>query len=420
MNKSFSGQLSSFSVSDSRNYLLLFLLWPFLAFLAALSNYNQKESRKVVYFFLIYYGLNYVINQEMYMDAAGYAMAFKANAALPFSDFFKIVGGIYATETSVDIVEPLISFIVSRFTGDHRFLFAAYAALFGFFYLLSINLFYNRYRENPGWSGLIHLAFFTVILPITSINGFRMWTAAWIFFYGAYHVILYRDPRYLLITFASSLVHWSFLSANIILVIYFFAGNRNLFYFPLVIVSFVLPQLIAPVFRVISMGLGGGLQNRFEMYSSEDYVISRQDALAEDDWFLRIGNDLILYYLILAIIVIQLRFGYLMKEKAEKNLFSFLLLFLAFVNFGSGIPSFGGRFQIVFFLFATLYVFLFSVKLPGNKVNLLTVVGLFPMILYAAIVFRQGSDTISAWIFTPGLGFPWLVPGLSVSDFLFR
>ena len=61
-----------------------------------------------------------------------------------------------------------------------------------------------------------------------------------------------------------------------------------------------------------------------------------------------------------------------MKENSEKNLFSFLLLFLSFVNFGMPIPSFGERFQALFFLFATMYIFLFFLKLPGNRIYLIT------------------------------------------------
>jgi hypothetical protein len=419
MDKNTSTQLLTPLVTNSKYYLVLFFLWPFLAFITALTNFGQKESRKVIYIFLIYYGLTHVIGSGVYVDAAGYAMQLKANASLPFSDFFKIVGGIYATDTSVDIVEPLISFIVSRFTDDHRFLFAVYAAIFGFFYLKSITLVYNHYRENPAWSTVIHLAFFAVILPITSINGFRMWTAAWIFFYSAYHVILYRDARYLLLALGSTFVHWSFLSADAILFIYYLVGNRNYIYLPLALASFVIPQLVTPLFQSISLNLGGALQNRYASYSNEQYIITRQEVNEQATWFLQISNDLIFYYLILAMIVIKLKFGYLMKEKAESNLFSFSLLFLSFVNFGKGIPSFGERFKIIFFLFATLFVMMYLVKLGEKKINLLTMIGLFPMILYTVVIFRQGSPSISAWIFSPGFGLPWLVPGLSIADLLF-
>lgn len=420
MNKSISDQLSSSSYADGKYYIILFIIWPFLAFLSALTNYNQKESRIVVYLFLIYYGLTFSLSGTSYVDASGYAMALKANSRLPFSDFFKIVGGIYATDTSVDIVEPFISFIVSRITDDHRILFAVFAAIFGFFYLRSISLLYNRYKENPGWNVAIHLAFFTIILPISAINGFRMWTAAWIFFYGAYYVVLYRNPKYLLVALSASLVHWSFISANAVLFIYYFAGNRNLIYLPLAIVSFILPRLVSPIFQIVSHRFGGAIQNRFESYSNEGYIASRQLDFEQSTWFLKLSESFVLYYFLFAIIIIQLMRRKSSEDKIESNLFSFMLLFLAFVNFGKAIPSFGERFQTIFIMFATFYVLLNFAKQPGDRISVITLIGLFPMVLNAAVTFRQSSESINAWILAPGLGLPLVVPGLPLAEFLFR
>jgi hypothetical protein len=403
--------------SNSKNYLYLFLIWPFLAFLLALKNYSQKEAKTVVYIFFIYYGLTFVISNQ-FADAARYASTLKLNSNLPFSDFFKIVGGIYATDTSVDIAEPFISFVVSRFSSNPNVLFAVYAAIFGFFYLNSVNLMHNRYQKNPNLNGLIYLIFFSLILPITAINGFRMWTAAWIFFYGAYHVILRQNSKFILLALSSSLVHWSFLSANVILIIYYFVGNRNFIYLPLTLLSFIVPNLIAPLIQMISLQFGGAIQNRYEGYSSTGYILSQQESLAQASWFIKIGTDLVLYFFIVAIILIQFKSRYI-KEKEEKNLFSFLLLFLSFVNFGKSIPSFGERFLILFFLFASLYLFLYFIKFSSNRISLLTWLGLFPMILNVAITFRISSDSISAWILTPGFGLPLFSPIFSIADILF-
>lgn len=406
----------------TRNYLLLFILWPFLALMTAIANYNTKEAKKVVYFFLIYYGLTFVIGEISYNgpDAQRSALNLFQIAKLPFSDFFKIVGGLYTVDTSVDIVGPLISFIVSRFTTSHGLLFAAYASVFGIFYLGSINQLYDRYKENRGWNALIHLLFFMMIIPFTEINGFRFYTAAWIYFYGAYHVVLNRNSKFLLVALASALVHFSFLTANAVLIIYYIAGNRNFIYLPLVILSFALPDLLKPVFQVISMKFGGAIQARFEGYSSEGYIFGLKESLSTTSWFVGLNAKLIFYYLLAALAFIKFRFWSRMTDRPEKNLFSFLLLFLAFVNFGQNIPSFGSRFQTVFFLFATLYLFNHYVKQSGNKINLLTLAGLFPMVLYCAVVFRIGSESINAWIFAPGLGVPLAFPALSVAEFFFH
>ena len=404
--------------SNGKYYMVLFIFWPFLAFIIALINYSQKEARNVVYIFLIYYGLTFVIG-DTGVDAERYAMHLKDTVGLPFSDFFKILGGLY-TDTTVDIVEPLVTFIVSRFTGNHGILFAVWAALFGFFYLKSINLLHDQYRENSGWDAHIFMIFFIMIIPITTVSGVRMTIAAWIFFYGAYHAILYRKPWYLLLALSASLMHWSFITANAILFIYFFAGNRNFIYLPLVIVSFVVPSMISPLFQSLAMFSGGEIQNRYEGYSSEGYIQGMEQSAESASWFLILSSNLVFYYLLAVIVIIQLLNRNQEKERADRNLFSFLLLFLAFVNFGKVIPTFGGRFSLIFFLFATLYIFRYFLKYSGDKLNFITWIGLFPMALYTAVAFRNGMESISVFLFSPGLGVPLLAPALSLADLFFH
>ncbi len=405
------------STADSKSYIILFLLWPFLSFMVALANFSRKEARTVIYIFIVYYGLTFV-NNNMAVDAYRYALGLKANALLPFSDFFKVVGGLYS-DTSVDIVEPLISFIVSRVTNYHGLYFGVWASIFGFFYLKSIGLLYEQYKVNQGWNTVILMIFFIMTIPVTMISGVRMWTAAWIFFYGAYRVVTERNPRFLIVTLSAAFVHWSFMSANAILIIYYLVGNRNIIYLPLALSSFVIPQLAAPLFRSVALKLGGGLQQRYTNYSSEGYISAVQEGAAQSAWFMRITSDLVFYYLLIAIALIQLRHNSRMNGKTEKNLFSFLLLFLAFVNFGMPIPSFGERFMVLFFLFATAYLMLYFIKMPGEKLYFIIILGVFPMMLYSLINFRLGTESINAWIISPGLGVPLFAPVLSLYEVLF-
>lgn len=405
------------SISNAKHYLVLFILWPFLSFVIALVNYNEKVAKRVVYLFLIYYGLTFVNNNE-YIDAYRYILNFKAIAKLPTSEFSDIFGGLY-TDSTVDIIEPLLTFIISRFTNHGGVYFAVWAVIFGFFYLKSINLLYERYKDNANWYALLAMTFFILLLPITQVTGIRMPIATWMFFYGAYHVVLYRNFKYLMLTLVACLMHWSFLTANVILIVYVLLGNRNLFYIPAVLLSFVLPSIMAPLFQVIAYRIGGPIQQRFEGYTSEGYNAAIQQSAETASWFMVLGDKLVFYFLIIALIVIQITGKSQMQDKSDKNLFSFLLLFLTFVNFGQVIPTFGNRFKLVFFLFATFYLFIYFLKDQGIIRNLIAWVGVFPMLVYAAINLRMGSETISVWILTPGVGLPLLTPGLSIAEILF-
>ncbi len=420
MNKFFWDKYFHTNPASSINYLILFILWPFVAFLVALADYSKREAKNVVYIFLIYYGATTVVDIGYYIDAVGYALQLAEKSHLPFSDIFNIFTNLYSDGDSIDILEPLLSFLVSRITSDHRVLFAIFAAIFGFFYLKSINLLHKKYRQSPNMDALILLAFFSLLLPVMAISGFRMWTAMWIFLYGAYHVVLHRDIKYFILTFGAVFVHWSFVSVNGILLIYFFARNRDVIYIPLAIISFVVPYLIAPFLSVISLRMGGVFEERYSMYSDTAYASGLQEQAQELSWFMQIGTDLVLYFLLLAMGIIKFKYGDMMKGKAESNLFSFTLLLLTFVNVGKTLPSLGNRFQMLFFLFATMYVFLFFVKKPpGKTISYLTLVGLFPMLLNSLIVLRQGSDTLNAWIFAPGFGMPWIMHDINLASVLF-
>ena len=419
MSKSISYGLSSYSAVTTKNYLILFIFWPFLAFLLAIKNYWNEESRKVVYIFLIYYGLSFIIANES-VDSFRYVLALKEHSLLPFSELFNIVGSLY-TQNTIDIFAPIVSFLISRITTHHGILFAVWVAIFGFFYLKSINLLYSRFVYSPDMNSLIFMSFFVLIIPVTAISGVRMPLASWVFFYGAYHVILKRDSKFLLVTLSSILIHWSFITLNAILLIYYFAGNRNIIYMFLVIVSFILPNLMSPVFSSVAVFLGGPFQSRYESYSNETYILNIQEWYShEASWFVGLSENMIFFFFIFLIIYIKIFSKDFMNERSEKNLFSFILLFLSFINFAQTIPTLGGRFRDIFYLFTTLYVFMYFLKVPSKNMNYLTIIGLFPMALYAMIKFRIGSETINAWIFTPGIGLPFMVPELSLANLLFN
>jgi len=329
-----------------------------------------------------------------------------------------VVRGLYTKDTSLDVLQPLILFIVSRITNKHNLLFGVFAAFFGFFYLKSINLLYDRYIVSPNKNALLHLLFFALINPIFFINGFRFYTAAWIFFYGAYFVILYRDKKYLILAMCSVLVHFSFLGAGAVLLIYFLLGNRNLFYVILLILSFILPELISEYLTKILPGLGAGLQNRVQAYVDENYIQAVAKRAGQTRWFIQLLQPLVMYYLYFGILFLKYKFKNISDSKELTNLFSFLLLFLSFVNFSKQIPSVG-RFQTVFILFGVLYIFIMLTQIQPRKGLILMIIGLFPMLLTAAYSLRIGTDTFNALLLAP-MPFPFLNGGLSFYELFLK
>ena len=384
----------------SAEMCLLFLIWPFAAFLISIKQYHLKSSRNIIYLFLILYGFTFVIGHNG-LDSYKYAENLKTAAGLPFSAFWDIVGGIYADDTSVDIAEPFIRFLISRVTDHPSLLFASFSLIFGFFYLNSINLLYDRFRESINYNALIHMLFFITVIPIFGINGFRFWTGAWVFFYGAYNVVLLRKKRFLIVCMTACMLHYSFLSANAVLIVYFLVGNRNVIYYPLVLISFIVPDLVAPYLSQAADFLSKGLESRIMGYTNINYKMAVLAASEKSRWFMQIFDKIVLYYLYFGILFLKFKYK-IFSQKAElQNLFSFMLIFLSFVNFARPIPSFGVRFQSIFILFAVLFIFLMFMKIKIKGLHIVTLIGLFPMALFAAIIFRMGTETINFKLFAP-------------------
>lgn len=412
----YSKRKSSAITKNNAGLFLLFLIWPLVAFLVALSKYEKKDSKRVVYLFLVYYGFTFTA-ANLAMDSRGFAETLLFTAKLPFNQFWNIVAGIYAVETSVDIIQPFIIFVVSRLTEDSRFLFAAFSAFFGYFYLKSIEPLFLQYKTRPNPNALIHLVFFVLLVPIFEINGFRFWTAAWVFFYGAYHMVLTGNKKYLIFSFIAAFIHFSFLSVNAILLIYVFLGNRNTIYLPLLALSFVIPELFSTQISEFVLYLPGGLEAKYTAYSNQDYSEQIREYEQSAKWFMKWPRLLVVYYFVVAMLTLKFRYKKWVSDSIMNNLFSFTILILSFSNFVKYIPSMG-RFQTIFLLFATAYLVIFYVRFGKLRLNFLTKTGLLPMLIVIVVVIRVGLETMNIWVFAP-LPFGILAPGLPLAPLIF-
>jgi hypothetical protein len=385
----------------------------------ALFNYTQKEARLVVFFFLVYFGLTFVADNEL-MDAYGYAETFIFYSTLPMKEFFNVLSGAYTRGATLDFMEPAITFILSRFTSNYHIFFAVFAAIFAYFNLRSFNSLYDQYRESPNLNSWVFLAFSLTVVPITELSGLRMWTAAWIFFWGAYQLLLTRKFKFLLLALSACLMHWSFINVSLLLVIWYVAGNRNFIYTVLAIASFFLHYFLQSALEFVIEITGAGIASRVEGYTSESHSETYQEWFESTSWFIQLNHDMIWYFFIAAIVLIRITNRGIMQGKLEKNWYGFLLLLFTLANFGRSIPDFGMRMQTLFLLFASVYLFLYFKNLSTKKLNYITVIGAFPLLLYTLIRFREAADSMSAYLMAPGFGMPLLNPGLALTEVLFN
>lgn len=399
----FAGEAGSTKEASNKKWLLVtFLIWPFVGFLLAVFNFSSRFSKGVILAFFVIYGLTFVVNSEM--DGQRYADELKRAASQSRDDITHLLSNLYGEHDSVDIVQPLLTFLVSVFSSEHYLLFGVFAMVFGYFYLKSISAVHKEYATSRTKNAFLFLFFLPWIIPIFEINGFRMWTAAWVFFYGCYYVVYKGNMNYLWLALGSSMIHFSFLSAFAILLIYLllrsFVGKRISLFMALAIATFFLSELPLEPIRNFAMNFGGGVQGRLG-YINDSYIEQVKEQKGNAAWFMKFAGPFLFYFLMVHVIAVYLYMKKFNVSEQFKSFFAFCLLFLSFANVASLLPS-GGRFKAVLFVFIlSMLVVFYSKVYVSSRLNKLVLIGILPFVLNALIAFKIGAATLNTLAFSP-------------------
>ena len=151
---------------NNARLLILFIFWPFLGFLLSLKDFQNKFNQKIILFFCVLFGLLFYINPLQ--DGQRRADMLKEAYTQPFEMAFNSFDNLY--KESLDFIEPLIVFTVSRFTDYHGVLFGIYAFIFGGLMIYYLNRVYQHYLKFPNKNALIFLILLIFVNPINEIN----------------------------------------------------------------------------------------------------------------------------------------------------------------------------------------------------------------------------------------------------------
>ena len=166
-----------------KNNFIFFLVSPFLGFIQAFKYYKEDWAKNSVWLFVIFYG--YTMFRPEIMDSTRYVVNLINLYNRPMTwDIF--IANFYSDDTgTVDIYQPLVTFILSRFTKDGNILFAVFGIVYGYFYSRNIWLILDLCKgAKIEWKLWVVIISFICVLGFWNLNGVRMWTAA--------HVILWR------------------------------------------------------------------------------------------------------------------------------------------------------------------------------------------------------------------------------------
>lgn len=351
-------------------------------------------------------------------------------------EFLSDVGSLLIlqpVETSNDLYKHIISYVAGSVFGIPELIHVFGGLLFGYFFTKSVLLVLES--KPRGKLGLLLISFilvFLVVRSISALNSLRMWTAMWVFFYGALAYAKRGQGRYLWIIALSIFIHFSYLLFSLPLLAAIVLRRHKYLVAGIFIASFFINVGFQQVSRVVDATglyenkLGSNVidQEEFERRSDQNVTSTKQQN------FYREFGPLIYKKFSVLILAIALILVYINSNNPVylDSIIATGLLLLSLSNVAAATsPSVSGRGSTIAatFLVASAIQVIFILKqIVGNGFKTTIIKMLFSVFLISAIPhilfhLSYAFNTVSFFIITTPM-VSWVLGNddFSIRDFL--
>jgi hypothetical protein len=362
----------------------------------AFREFRSGWAKNILWAFAVFYGFTFVISiDNSGSDVNRYVSWFKAMAdqKLSFSDFTKTLYSVEAE--SADVLQPSVSYLVSRFTSNHAFLLATFGLIFGYFYSRNIWMVLERLTGNLKPLTVFLLVVFAVTVPLWNLNGFRFWTATHVFFFGTFTFLMTKSKKAIIIAALSTLVHFSFLLPSAILIIYLVIGNRFIILFWIFIASFLANELDVSAFRQYAENyLPDVFVEKADPYTTAESIQEfRTASNADKNWYAILYKKLLRWTSAAFLVGLFFRRSIIRQYGPWLRLFSFSLLIYSASNMASLVPS-GVRFLTIANLFVIPCLIFYIQNGPYDRtLKRLVLISIVPLSLFLLVTIREGFNS---------------------------
>jgi len=377
-----------------KNIAYLFFFNPFFAFISAVRNYGYVSSKNIVWMYVVFFG--YTMDKPHEKDSSRYVdrLVYLHNSPQSF-ELFQLT--LFDEESGqIDIYQPLLTYVVSLFTENGDILFAVFGLFFGFFYSRNIWFLFEDLKDKPDRNLWLLLLTFLSVLGFWTLDGVRMWTAAQMFFYGAYQFYIRGKKWHVITVFLTCLVHFSF-----VLPIGLFLGFlgiryiRKYLYYAYLGSFFVTQINLGFVQNLVKTYMPEFIAPKVSTYVSDEYAESYSEGASSYVWYMQFYRTSINWFLFVLVTYIFFKH----YKKMEKNdrmvtLFSFSMFYISVANIVALIPS-GGRFLYIGQMFAIGFIFAFYAKYADREIKKFTKTFIPLLVFFVIISVRVCFDSLT-------------------------
>lgn len=402
-------------------FILLFIN-PIAGAFASIKSFKLPESSLILVFFFGFYGMTMVIDESK--DAYVHVQSFQSSYVNKTLDTFLaetknillLKPGENEGDTNDDLYLHVMSFIVSIFTKNPSGLYFIIAFIYGYFYIRGIKKVFSLISEKRNL--ILSFLFFVFIFwkSLEGINSIRNWTAAWVFFNGAFSYLQTKKIKYIFLIFCAPLIHFAYALITIPFFIFLILGNRPIFYGIILIGSFFYSfENISFIIEFLSAtDLGESKIGYIKEGSSENYLNERGAEAFHAKFYLvasKIFVSTLFYYTLIF-------YKYFLKKEQSyllSGLASIGLLLIAISNLTTFSISINTRVYINAGLYSLTYIILVYnnnslLKIKDSKkfgFDFLAIIGIPFASLFLITQWSQIGDFTDIRIFLSPLLYPF-------------
>ena len=372
-------------ISKNRNSstaFILTLVFPFGGLVYTLSHWREQWAKNTFWLACIYLGAVLVYCPEGSIlgqgsDGGRYVLElmemYDSNISLS-----QILGRYQIDQRTMDLYQPLMTYLISRFTDNGHVLFTVFAIVFGFFYSRNIWYILEKLPNKKFGNLFILVVLYFLICPITQINGVRMWTALHVFVYAMMPYLLERKKSKLWWLLLTPLIHFSYLYVVMFAIAFvllpYRLKSRSIILLYVAYAFFIVTLFINSINLDATMSMLTELspetyEDRIEGYVSQEVANRRAESSAMNNWYVA-GSANILHWTynfwMLALLPCLKR--HFKNNSRITTLFVFTLLLGSFANIMALIPS-GGRFQLLAQMFKVPLILLVAMSISKTTVS---------------------------------------------------
>jgi len=373
--------------------LIIFLFSPLIAFLLSFKDINSRESKLIIVLFFGFIGYTIVpeAGSDLHTTGLWYESLRQNGLAEVLNEFYISLSG--QGYRGFELLTPMIMILAAVLGSGPELIYAAYGILYGIAFIRLISALYNNYRSfaSTNLNALIFFIIIALFIPAIKVINGRYFLGYWFFIWSLYKIIIDADKRYIWLLILTPFIHQGLLISVSIYIVFwltkYIEKYRNPIFYALILIALAYNSSGLEYARSALEYLGGATYDRASGYLSESYVEGRiRASQVKASWLMLYTS---MQFFVALSIIFWLRFKKKLLFDARTNtLYSFFLLFLAFVIFVQDVPSIGSRTQLI--LTGLIFLLLYQINLYNYipKLRFSTLLMVVSMAYYVIVAYR--------------------------------